>query len=74
MTARGRKAEAAASAELYLAEPPASYRILAPLVVDCSLLSAVLFDEQQSARPSGRSPIATCTRPPFSITKSSTSR
>lgn len=48
MTARRRKAEGAASAELYLAEPPASYRVLAPLVVDCSLLGAVLFDEPQS--------------------------
>ena len=31
---------------LHLAEPPAAYRLRPALVVDCSVLSAVLFDEQ----------------------------
>lgn len=31
---------------LHLAEPPPSYLIRPPLVVDCSVLSAVLFEEQ----------------------------
>ena len=30
-----------------VAEPPAAYRLRAPLVVDCSLLAAVLFDEPE---------------------------
>jgi predicted nucleic acid-binding protein len=30
---------------LYLAEPPAAYLVRPPLVVDCSVLSAVLFEE-----------------------------
>ena len=30
---------------LYVAEPPASYLVRPPLVVDCSVLSAVLFEE-----------------------------
>jgi predicted nucleic acid-binding protein len=30
---------------LYVAEPPASFMVRPPLVVDCSVLSAVLFEE-----------------------------
>ncbi|MGH6625853.1 MAG: type II toxin-antitoxin system VapC family toxin [Burkholderiaceae bacterium] len=30
---------------LYVAEPPASYLVRPPLVVDCSMLAAVLFQE-----------------------------
>ena len=30
---------------VFVAEPPAAYRLRPPLVVDCSLLAAVLFDE-----------------------------
>lgn len=32
---------------LYLAEPTASYTRYPPLVVDCSVLAAVLFDEEE---------------------------
>ena len=35
----------AAPRPLYVAEPPAAYRMRPPLVVDCSALSAILFDE-----------------------------
>ncbi|MDM0077628.1 type II toxin-antitoxin system VapC family toxin [Variovorax sp. J2P1-59] len=35
----------AAPNPLFVAEPPASYRMRPPLVVDCSALSAILFDE-----------------------------
>lgn len=31
---------------LYLAEPPAMYLVRPPLVVDCSVLSAVIFQEE----------------------------
>ena len=31
---------------LYVAEPPASYLIRPPLVVDCSVLSAAIFEEE----------------------------
>ena len=31
---------------LYVAEPPASYLVRTPLVVDCSVLVAVLFEEE----------------------------
>lgn len=31
--------------KLYVAEPPAAYRIAPPAVIDCSVLSAVLFEE-----------------------------
>ncbi|WP_286618899.1 type II toxin-antitoxin system VapC family toxin [Variovorax sp. J22R115] len=34
-----------APSPLFVAEPPASYRMRPPLVVDCSALSAILFDE-----------------------------
>ena len=34
-----------APSPLFVAEPPASYRTRPPLVVDCSALSAILFDE-----------------------------
>lgn len=34
-----------AASPLFLAEPPAAYRTRPPMVVDCSALSAVLFDE-----------------------------
>ena len=30
---------------VFVAEPPAAYRLRPPLVVDCSLLAAVLFDD-----------------------------
>lgn len=30
---------------LYIAEPPAAYRLRPPMVVDCSAISAILFDE-----------------------------
>jgi predicted nucleic acid-binding protein len=32
---------------VFVAEPPAAYRLRQPLVVDCSLLAAVLFDEPE---------------------------
>lgn len=32
---------------VYVAEPPATYRLRQPLVIDCSLLAAVLFDEPE---------------------------
>lgn len=35
------------SAPLIVAEPPARYRRQSPLVVDCSVVSAVLFDEDE---------------------------
>ena len=31
---------------LYVAEPPAAYLVRPPLVVDCSVLSAALFEEE----------------------------
>lgn len=31
--------------ELYLAEPPAHYRMRSPIVIDCSALAALLFHE-----------------------------
>lgn len=34
-----------AAPALILAEPPASYRVRPPLVVDCSVLGALLFEE-----------------------------
>lgn len=40
----------AASPALHVAEPPASYLQRPPLVVDCSVLSAVLFDETSRAQ------------------------
>ena len=33
------------AAQLYVAEPPAAFLVHPPLVVDCSVLSAVLFQE-----------------------------
>ena len=35
---------------LYVAEPSASYRVRTPLVVDCSVLVAVLFEEETYER------------------------
>lgn len=32
---------------VFVAEPPAAYRLRQPLVIDCSLLAAVLFDEPE---------------------------
>jgi predicted nucleic acid-binding protein len=44
---------------IYVAEPPAAFNLRPPLVVDCSALSAVLFDEPERdealARLIGRS-------------------
>lgn len=34
-----------AARKLYVAEPPPPFRVLPPVVVDCSVLSAVLFEE-----------------------------
>ncbi|MCP5266879.1 MAG: type II toxin-antitoxin system VapC family toxin [Burkholderiaceae bacterium] len=31
----------------YVAEPPAHYRVRPPLIVDCSVVAALLFDEPQ---------------------------
>mgnify|MGYP003604700492 CR=1 FL=1 len=31
--------------QLYVAEPPASYLVLPPLVVDCSVMVAAMFEE-----------------------------
>ncbi len=39
------RAEAAALRVLYVAEPPAQYLVRPTLVLDCSVLSAVLFSE-----------------------------
>lgn len=33
-------------AALFVAEPPAQYLVLPPLVVDCSVLSAAIFEEE----------------------------
>jgi len=40
----------------YVAEPPARYRVRPPLVVDCSVVAALLFDEPQ--RDAARSAMA----------------
>jgi predicted nucleic acid-binding protein len=49
----------APAAALLVAEPPAAYRLRPPMVVDCSALSAILFDEPTRddalARLTGRS-------------------
>ena len=34
------------AAVLFIAEPPAQYLVLPPLVVDCSVLSSAVFDEE----------------------------
>ncbi len=34
------------SVALFVAEPPAQYLVLPPLVVDCSVLSAAIFEEE----------------------------
>lgn len=34
------------AAALFVAEPPAQYRVIPPLVVDCSVLSSALFEEE----------------------------
>jgi predicted nucleic acid-binding protein len=39
---------------LIVAEPPPRYRLPAPLVVDCSVVSAVLFDEAERRDAAGR--------------------
>lgn len=39
---------------LIVAEPPPRYRMQAPLVVDCSVVSAVLFDEAEREEAAGR--------------------
>ena len=39
------KGNALRNVPLFLAEPPAVYAVRPPLVVDCSVLSAVLFEE-----------------------------
>lgn len=48
-----------ASTPLFVSEPPASFNVRPPMVVDCSVLSAVLFDEptrdEAIARLMGRS-------------------
>lgn len=48
-----------AARKLYVAEPPATYLLTPPLVVDCSLLAAMLFQEPGRAdaenRVTGRS-------------------
>jgi predicted nucleic acid-binding protein len=36
--------------QLYVAEPPVSYQVRPPMVVDCSVLSAVIFEEETRAR------------------------
>ena len=49
----------AAAPAFYVAEPPAVFNVRAPIVVDCSALSAILFDEpardEALARLTGRS-------------------
>lgn len=47
--ARRAAAPAASTRRLYVAEPPAAYRLLPPLVVDCNILGALLFQEVQRA-------------------------
>ena len=37
----------AAPSRAYVAEPPAAYRMAPPLVADCSMLAAVLFQEPE---------------------------
>ncbi|MFT7721348.1 MAG: type II toxin-antitoxin system VapC family toxin [Roseateles sp.] len=39
---------------IYVAEPSPLYRVRPPLVVDCSLLAAVLFDEPERAQAEQR--------------------
>lgn len=39
---------------LHVAEPPAEFRVQSPLVVDCSLLAAVLFQEPERDRAEAR--------------------
>jgi len=34
------------SVALFVAEPPAQYLVVPPLVVDCSVLSAAIFEEE----------------------------
>lgn len=49
----------AAAPTFFVAEPPAAYRMRPPMVVDCSAISAILFDEpardEALARLIGRS-------------------
>ena len=40
--------------ELYMAEPPATYLVRRPLVVDCSTLSGVMFQEHWHAQATGK--------------------
>lgn len=37
--------------ELHVAEPPAAYRVLPPLTIDCSVLAAALFLEPELEAP-----------------------
>lgn len=45
----GTAADAACAVKLYVAEPAAAYRFRPPVVVDCSLLAAMLFHEPDGA-------------------------
>jgi predicted nucleic acid-binding protein len=48
----------AAALPLYVAEPPSAYRVVPPLVADCNMLGALLFQEAErdeaEARIAGR--------------------
>lgn len=42
------------SAVFYVAEPPAQYLVLPPLVVDCSMLAGLLFEEENQEQAAQR--------------------
>jgi len=42
------------SQRLFVAEPPARYQVLSPLVVDCSALAALVFQEESQAQAAER--------------------
>lgn len=44
----------AASRKLHIAEPPAAYLVRPPIVVDCSVVCGILFDELWRAEASSR--------------------
>lgn len=44
----------AASRKLHIAEPPAAYLVRPPIVVDCSVVCGILFDEPWRAEASSR--------------------
>jgi predicted nucleic acid-binding protein len=44
----------AATRKLYVAEPPAAYRVRPPIVVDCSAVCGILFDEPWRSEAMGR--------------------